>query len=43
MRKFDSGLLHGLTLDSKAAILNNDVDISRPMMYIQQVKDAKKK
>lgn len=43
MRKFAFGLSRDLVLVCKAAMLNNDKDISRMTVYMQQVKDEKKK
>lgn len=35
--------MSNLVLECKAVMLNNDVDISRILIYIQQVMDEKKK
>lgn len=43
IRKITSGLSHELVLEYKDAILNNDMDISRLMVYMQQVKKKKQK
>lgn len=43
MRKFASGLFHDIVLDYKAAMLNNDMDIYRIVVYIQQVDNEKKR
>lgn len=43
MRKFPSGLSRDLLLECKATLLNCDMDISRIMVYMQQVEDQKKK
>lgn len=42
MRKFDLGLSRDLVLECKPAMLNNDMDTSRLIVYMQQVKDEKK-
>lgn len=41
--KFVFGLSHDLILESKTALLNKDMDISRLVVYVQQVKDNKKR
>lgn len=43
MRKFVVGLSCDLELECKATMLNNDMKISRLVVYIQQVEDEKKK
>lgn len=42
MRKFAFGLSRDLILESKAALLNKDMDISRLVVYMQQVEEEKK-
>lgn len=42
MMKFSSRLSCDLVLKCKDAMLNNDMDISRLVVYIQQVEDKKK-
>ena len=43
MRKFVSGLAKHTKKEGKTAILNNDMDFSRLVVYLQQVEDDKKK
>lgn len=43
IRKFALGLSHDLVLECKAAMLNNDMDISVPVVCMQQVEDKKKR
>lgn len=43
LKKFDSCFSRDLVLEYKAMMLNNDMDISRLVVYIQQVKDENKK
>lgn len=43
MRKFVSGISDEVVLECKGAMLNKDMDISRLMMYAQQVEEEKKK
>ena len=43
MRKFVSGLAKHTKKEGKAAILNNDMDFSRLVVYLQQVDQDKKK
>lgn len=42
MEKFSLGLSSDLVLEYKGAILNNNIDMSRLVVYIQQVDDEKK-
>lgn len=42
MRKFSSGLSHELILESKASLLKNNIEISRIVVFMQQVGDKKK-
>lgn len=39
MRKFTSGLSHNYVLECKVALINNDVDIPRLVVYMQKVQD----
>lgn len=43
MRKYALSLSRDLVLECKAAILNNDIDISRLVVYMQKVENKKKK
>jgi len=43
IKKFISNLSQYLILESKAALLNKDMDISRLLIYMQQVEEEKKK
>src|SRR5688572_14258549 len=43
MRKFVSGLAKHVKREGKAAILNNNMDFSRLVVYLQQVEEDKKK
>lgn len=43
MRKFGFGLLDDLILESKEVMLNNDIDLSRLVVYMQLVEDEKKR
>src|SRR5688572_22530050 len=43
MRKFFSGLANHVKKEGKATILNNDMDFSRLVVYLQQVEEDKKK
>lgn len=43
MRKFSLGLSYDLVLECKASMLNNDMDILRLVVFIQQVEDKNKK
>lgn len=43
MRKFSWGLSRALVLECKGVMLNSDMDISRLVVYMQQVEDEKKK
>lgn len=42
-RKFASGLSIDLVPESKCVILNNDINLSKLVVYIQKVEDEKKK
>lgn len=42
MRKFALGLSRDLVLECKVAILNNNMDIFRLMVYMEQIEDKKK-
>ena len=43
MRKFASGLSRDLVLECMATRLNNDMDISKLVVYMQQLEDGKKR
>ena len=43
IRKFASGLSYDSVLECKTTMLNNDIDIYRMVVYMQQVKYEKKK
>lgn len=43
MRKFAFGLSRDFIVECKTALLNKDMDISRLVVYMQQVKKEKKK
>lgn len=43
IRKFAFDLSYELILESKVALLNKDMDISRLMVYVQQVEEEKMK